>query len=75
MREKNMKTIASGKRWHLWISRYQWAWFELWASWDYHNYTLSTTVLTVEIGWEWVWLKSRDNLKKGGRQIMWARVP
>ena len=69
-----MKTIASGKRWHLWISRYQ-AWFELWANWDYHNYVLSMTILTVEIGWEWVWVKSRDNLKKGGRQIVWHRVP
>ena len=46
------------------------AWFELWASWDYYGYILSMTILTIEIGWEWVWMKPRTNLKKGGRQVV-----
>jgi len=31
------------------------------------------TILTVEIGFEWVWKKSRDELKKGSRQVIWFR--
>ena len=68
-----MKTIANGNGWHLWISRNPWTWFELWGNWDCHNYLLSITILTIEIGWEWVWVKSRPNIEKGGKQLVWFR--
>jgi hypothetical protein len=68
-----MKTILRGKRWLLWIDRNPAAWFELWAQWDYHDYLLSVTMLTFEIGFDRAWTKARPTLKKGGRQIIWRR--
>lgn len=65
-------TIFSKNRCHLWIDRNQ-AWFELWVNWDYHNYIVSITILTIEIGWEWVWVKSRPTIKKDSRQIVWYK--
>jgi len=68
-----MKTIAKGKRFHLWLSRYEYAWFELWTSWDYHGYTASVTLLTIELGLEWRWAKKREGIKRDGWNWLIAR--
>jgi hypothetical protein len=67
-------TIASGSRWHLWANRNIQTWFELWLEMDYHNYIASVTVLTFEIGLEWVWRNSRPAIKKTKKQIVWYRI-
>lgn len=67
-----MKTLLRGKNWVLWVSRYE-MWIELCCQWDYHNYTASITILTFEIGFEWVWRKKRD-LKKNGFSWGWFKA-
>jgi len=70
-----MTTLARGSRWHLWVALDPWSWFELWVAWDYHNYILSLTILTIQVGFEWVWIRSHPNLTKGARQAIWWRKP
>ena len=59
-----MKTLLNGNRFHLWCSRYEWAWLECRAVWDYHNIIASVTVLTLELGIEYIWKKSRPETRK-----------
>ena len=69
-----MKTLLRLNRWHLWVAREPWVWFEVWLSWDYHNYIISASFLTIQLGWEWVWKESRNGLGFGGsKQIVWIK--
>lgn len=68
-----MKTLLSGNRYHLFFTRYPHAWLEFWLKYDYHNYIVSITILTLEIGFEWDWKQSRPNLKKNTKQFIILR--
>ena len=59
-----MKSLFKCKRLHLWCSRYEWAWIECRVVWDYHNIIASVNVLTLELGFEYIWRKSRPEMGK-----------
>ena len=58
-----MPAIAIGRT-ALFCHRHQQAWVSADASWDYYNLTCSVSVATLLIGFEYVWRKSRPDLKK-----------
>jgi hypothetical protein len=68
-----MKTIKREKNWRLWLTRYPYAWFEVNLEYNCHNYIVSITVATIELGFEWVWFKAR-NLKKNSIGWCWLRI-
>lgn len=68
-----MKTIFKFPRFHLFLTRYEWAYLEFWAKWDYHNIIISCTILTFEVGFVYVWRKTRDDLKKKTIQWCWIK--
>ena len=58
-----MLAIAIG-RVAVFCNRYRQAWVSVDASWDYYNLTFSISLATMLVGFEYVWRKSRHDLKK-----------
>ena len=58
-----MRAVAIG-RIGLFCARHGQAWAGADASWDYYSLTCSINFATVMIGFEYVWRKTRHELKK-----------
>ncbi len=69
-----MTSLLHFKRTHVWFDRYPWAWFELWLNYDYHNIIFSCTILTYQVGIEYVWKKAKYELKKNSHQFIIDRI-
>ena len=65
-----MPAIAIG-RVALFCHRHRQAWISADASWDYFNLVCSVSLATGLIGFEYVWRKSRHDLKKDSVGFEW----
>ena len=65
-----MPALAIG-RIGIFCNRYPQAWVSADASWDYHDLVCSISFATILIGFEYVWKKTRHNLKKNSIGWEW----
>ena len=68
--DKNMPALEIG-RVAIYCNRHKQAWISADAKWDYFNLVCSTSLATFLIGFEYVWLQSRHDLKKDSIGLEW----
>jgi hypothetical protein len=61
-----MRAIALTRRCCVFWGIYSHAWLRFDVTWEAYCYTVSAVVLGAEVGYEWIWRTSRDDLAKGG---------
>ncbi len=59
-----MKTLRLANRFVLFAYRYPWSWVGYSIAWDYHNVIASINLLTFQVGFEYVWPKTKSHVRK-----------
>ena len=59
-----MKILFRYSRLVIFSSKDDYHWLEVWLNFDYYNLLFSITILTHQIGIEYIWKHSKPNIKK-----------